>query len=286
VQSMKHHLAIWLVTAAVLLSAASIAVVRQTGAFRERRTPPLEDLVDQALALLEADPAAWERETQSLVRAVATHVENGEIRSAAGYHILALQYRREDNISSAEALYKRAIAQEPDWSWPYAGLGTLLGRHCFGRAEEAIEALRKAIALDPAWGRPYNGLAVVLRIQGRLDEAEQAALEALRLEPDDIASHNNYANLLVAQERFEDAERHYHIASKLNPDHPKPYYNLACLHSLLGRKAEALRFLQQALKRSANLRGEAAVDPDLTLLHDEPEFRQLVYGVSPPTGVL
>jgi len=244
--------------------------------------------VAEAMALLQEDPGAWAGQTQSAVRIASVHVEQGAIRSAQAYFLLALQYRREANVSASEALYKRAIAVEPEWSWPYAGLGALLGRHTVGRSEEAIGALRKAIALDPGWGRPHNSLAVVLRIEGRYEEAEKEALAALRLAPDDVAAHNNYANLLVEQQRLDEAEGHYRRAIELEPTHPKPYFNLACLYSLLGRKAEAVVYLRDALERSPNLRTEAATDPDLDALREDPEFRRLLYGEAighePPAG--
>ena len=275
---MKQHRFIWSVTLIIALAAVSVAVTRQMVHHRRPAPPPPEALVDEALTRLERDPVAWEPATQSAVRVAATQVEEGAVKTPEGYCVLALQYQRESNVTAAEAYYKRAIALRPDWSWPYAGLGSLLGRHSFGRRSEAEEALRKAIALEPGWARPHNILAVVLRLDQRLDEAEEEARTALRLDPDDLASHNNYANLLVALGRFDEAEAHYGRAIALNPKHPKPYYNLACLCSLLGRRDEALTHLADALRRAPVLRGEAATDPDLIPLRTEPAFRRLVYG--------
>lgn len=281
---MRKHLIIWSVTLAIVACAAAIVVSRQSLMSQAQNARDAETLVADALRRLADDAAAWQRDTQFAVRAAATEVERGVVRSAEGYFVLAVQYQREENVSGAEALYKRAIALRPDWSWPYAGLGALLGRHTFGRTEEAKTMLRKAIQLDPQWARPHNMLAVVLRLEGRLDEAEEEALAALRLDPDDIAAHNNYANLLVATGNFEDAETHYRQASELDPQHPKPYYNLACLYSLEGRKDEAIANLQEALKRATVLRADAATDPDLAPIRDLPEFRRLVYGEDHPTS--
>jgi Flp pilus assembly protein TadD len=272
---MKSHRVIWLFTILLVLAAAALAVVRQ-GLFPFRHPPSGEQYVQDAMVRLEHDPAAWERDTQTAVRAAAVAVERGELRSAQAYYVLALQYQREHNINAAEALFKRAIAVEPDWNWPYVGLGNLLGRFTMSRTEEAIQALRKAIALDPDWARPHNLLAVVYRLANQLDDAEREALEAVRIDPGDIGSHNNYANLLMARGDFAKAEEHYRIASGLSPEHPKPYYNLACLYSLQGRKAEALTYLAEALERAPNLREDAALDPDLATLRDEPEFRRIV----------
>lgn len=273
---MKTHRMIWLMTVLVALSAAGISVVRQ-GWFAADEEVSGEQRVQEALARLENDPAAWERETQSLVRAAAVGVERGQVHSSEAYYVLAIQYQREHNVNAAEALFKRAIAAQPDWSWPYVGLGNLLGRYTLGRTEEAIGTLRKAITLDTDWARPHNLLAVVFRLAGRLDEAEQEALEAIRLNPTDIASHNNYANLLVARNKYDEAEKHYRLALELNPAHPKPYYNLACLYCLQKRKKEALQYLEEALKRAPTLREDATQDPDLAMLRKNPEFLRMVH---------
>ncbi len=275
---MRRHKIIWTITAVVLLSAASVAVLRQAVTSPAPPERSAEELLIAVLDVLDADPAAWENTTQAMVRRAASRVEAGEIRSAEAYYVLAVQYQREWNLSGAESLYKRAIASRPDWALPYTGLGGLLGRHMIGRTREAIEVLDKAIELDPKSGRPHNVLAVVLRIGGRISEAEKEAREALRLEPENIACHNNYANLQVALGDFDEAEKHYRIAHELIPEHPKPYYNLACMYALQGRLDEALAHLKEALQRSSELRRDAYGDPDLENLRENPEFLKMVLG--------
>lgn len=278
---MKRHRWIW----AIALCAAALATVlvaaRHTSGIRARLLPPPDVAVAEAMALLQADPMAAQRDTQNAVRVAAVYAERGLIASAEACYVLALQYQREDNPPGAEALYKRAIALRSGWDWPYVALGDLLGRHTFGRTEEAKEYLRQAIDLNPQWTRPYSVLAIVLRMENRLDEAEAAALAALQLAPEDIAANNNYGNLLLAQGRLEESEQYYRKASELNPDHPKPYYNLACLYSLLGREEDAISHLREAIRRSSLLRGDAAIDPHLDAIRDHPEFQRMVYGEIP-----
>jgi len=276
---MKTHVVIWTIVGVALLSAGAVAYFR----YLQAEAPPLdvtpEEQIEFALALLVEDPLAIEPETQNAVRAAAVLTEGGWVRAPEANYVLALQYQRESNVPFAEALYKRAIAEAPDWSWPYAGLGTLLSRNTWGREQEAREALEIAIELDPYWAKPRNSLAVLLRAMGYLEEAAVHAEFALELEPDDISVQNNYANLLVAQGRLEAAEPHYLHAIALNPEHPKPYYNLACLYSLMaGRTEEALDALEQAILRAGALRAEAAVDPDLQNIRYEPRFQELVFG--------
>lgn len=236
-----------------------------------------EELVAEAIRLLAEDPSAWDPRTRSSIRAASVLVERGEVRTAEGYYVLALQYMREHNATGAEALFKRAIAARQDWSWPYVGLGNLLGGHMLGRTQGAIAALRKAAELEPEWSRPHDSLAIILRLEGRLEEAEKEAVKALELDPDNVATNTNYANLLVAMGRFDEAEQFYLKALNLDPAHPKPYYNLACLYSLRSAIPDALSNLEEAIKRAGSLRIEARTDPDFDPIRQEPGFRKLVY---------
>lgn len=256
-----------------MATAAIVLGVRQ--AVAPAKSSP--DLVAETIRLLEADPSSWMGATRSAIRAAAVEVERGEVKSAEGYYILALQYMREHNANGAEALFKRAIAAKPEWSWPYVGLGNLLGGYMLGRTEEAIAALQKAADLEPAWSRPHDNLAIILRIVGRYEEAEQEALRAIELDPDSVATQTNYANLLTAMGRMEEARERYQRAIEIDPNHPKPYYNLACLDSLEGNVDEAVKYLGEAIRLASSLRVEARNDPDFDPIRESPEFRKLVY---------
>ncbi|MBW7864097.1 MAG: tetratricopeptide repeat protein [Candidatus Hydrogenedentes bacterium] len=274
----------WKTALAVLLAALAAAGVR-----RWASQPPdvpewtPEDRVAAAIDLLAEDPAAWHDDTRTAVRIAAGSAEESGLDSAGGWYVLAVQYQREGSPGEAERLYRRAAVLAPDWSWPPAALGSLIGRD-MGRLDEAEQALRLAVALDPDWARPHNSLAVVLRLQGRFAEAEGSAVRALELAPDDIAAQNNYANLLVQLGRLDEAEAHYLAARALDPENAKPAYNLACLYSLMGREEEALENLALAAGRSDALRRDALTDPDFDNIRHRPEFGEIVMGPLPATS--
>lgn len=275
---LRWKLALW----AALLALAA-AGVRLGVSFWEARPTSPEERVAEALALLADDPVAWRVETQFAVRAAAVAVDEARIETAPSCYVMGMQQQREADLWAAETMFKRAILLDPQWSWPHAALGSLIGRDAPDRLDEAEQALLRAIALDPEWARPHNSLAVVLRLMGRLDEAEQEALRAIELAPDDIASQNNYANLLAYLGRTAEAEEHYRTALDLDPDHPRPYYNLACLYALEERDDEAMEMLGEAVRRSDALRRDAISDPDLEALRDRSDFQELMYG--PPAYV-
>ncbi len=279
---MKHHVIVWLVAIATVALASLVHVNRQTTA---RTADGLDDptaVADRAISQLEQDPNALRTETQAAVRAAAVLAESGAINSAKGAYLLARQYERETDFRAAEGLYKKAIALEPEWSWPYGSLGNLLVLHSIGRSEEAMSVLQKCIKLDPTWGRPYSIIAVLLRSEQRYEEALAPAELALKYWPDSIVPLNNYANLLVDLKRFDEAEIYYRRAIESFPEHPKPYYNLACLYTLADRKAEALANLDLAFQRSDSLRYEALDDADFASLKGDPDFESLVHRGDPP----
>jgi tetratricopeptide (TPR) repeat protein len=279
-----HRIA-WSLAMAAALAAVLAVGLRDRDRHRvEAGDLPAASAVDEAVRRLEADPAAWELATQAVVRAAAVQVEAGAERSAEGYYVLGFQYARERNLSQAETMYRRAMVLRPEWPWPYVGLGTLLGRQSPDQREEALGLLQEATQLAPGWHQAHDVLAQVLRAAGRLEEARAAAELALELRPDDIATQNNYANLLVALEDYAGAEQHYRRAIELGPDHPKPYYNLACVYTLMGRLDDAVRYLEQSIRLAPVLRAQARQDHDLDGLREHPGFRSLMNLDAPPAG--
>lgn len=273
---MRKHLFIW----GLALTAAAAAVMlwyARQAPYRPQDNPlsPAE-LVQRAMLELESDPAAAGVWTQSCIRAAAVEVELGRIVSSEGDYVLAMQYQRERNLAAAEALFKRAILRRPDWSRAYAGLANLLGRHTYGRLEDAEREIRKAIEMEPGWGRAYDILAVVLRLDGRLKEAEEAAKQAIARDPENVAHLNNYANLLMELKRYKDAEAQYRAAIVADPENAKPYYNLACLYVKTERDKNAIEYLGKAIERAPNLREEASIDPDLDPLRGQRAFEKLI----------
>lgn len=265
----------------IALAAAGVAVMvvfwRQFNWEERKYTAFVDATTSEAMILLVEDPLATRAETQQLVRIAAAAADAGHYVTPESQYALALQLQREGSLDEAESLLYQLVTVIPDWSWPYALLGSIIGRNGPERLGEAEEALRRAIALEPGWARPYNSLGVVLRLMGRYEEAEEAALHALELAPEDIACHNNYANLLLVLGRYEEAEVHYAYAVEIEPDNPKPLYNLACLYSVMERVDDALAYLEAAISLNENMRRDAAVDPYFASLQMLPEYQQLVY---------
>jgi len=69
------------------------------------------------------------------------------------------------------------------------------------------------------------------------------------------------------------------------PDAPSPLYNLACCEALLGNSAEAISFLQKAVKAGFSNASHMENDSDLKSVRDLDEFKAIVQSLKPTTAV-
>lgn len=84
------------------------------------------------------------------------------------------------------------------------------------------------------------------------------------------------SQLLTLKGRHAEALNIDRRLAKLRPQVPQVAYNLACSYSLLGRTHEALDALRRAIQLGYWDIDHLLMDPDLTGLHNVPEFRDLL----------
>lgn len=68
---------------------------------------------------------------------------------------------------------------------------------------------------------------------------------------------------------------------RLEPDNATAHYNLACSLALCKKRPDALRSLRKALSLGYDDLDWMEQDPDLEILKDDPEFRQLLGQLKP-----
>ena len=81
----------------------------------------------------------------------------------------------------------------------------------------------------------------------------------------------NYAEL----GRTDDALRELNLAVTLRANEASILYNAACVYCLLKKKPEAMDALRKAWEAGSKDAVWTRRDPDLTLLHGDPEFERL-----------
>jgi serine/threonine protein kinase/Flp pilus assembly protein TadD len=180
----------------------------------------------------------------------------------------------------AVRMVKKAIERKRDCEGAYY----LLCRALFtaGRYQEVLDVAEAAIE---ASGEDYNIYVPIANSLGALGKTEGArnmthrlisALENhLKQVPEDARARillgGEYAHLA----RTEDALRELNMAVTLRANEASILYNAACLYCSLERKAEALDTLHKAWEAGFHDSVWARRDPDLLMLHGDPEFNRL-----------
>jgi non-specific serine/threonine protein kinase len=142
-------------------------------------------------------------------------------------------------------------------------------------AEEAIEAS----------GTDYNVYVPILNSLGALAKKEsknnilQRAIQALethiREVPEDARARSLLASYYAEVGRGEDSTREATMAMMLRPNESIILYNAACTFCKLNQKGEAMDALAKAWRAGFRDSDWVRGDPDLALLHGEPEFERL-----------
>ncbi len=213
-------------------------------------------------------------------------------RTASG-HAVNLRWDLPDvQVSQAWVLYatdlhdeavrmvRKAIERKRDCE----GAFYLLCRALFsaGRFQEVVDVMETALE---ASGEDYNVYVPIANSLGALGKRE-AYLNLLQRRKSALENHLKHvpedarARILLGSDyaeigREEDALKELNLAMTLRANEASILYNAACLYAMLKRKAEALDALKKAWTAGFRDVSHARRDPDLTILHGEPEFEQM-----------
>lgn len=223
----------------------------------------------------EHDPKWVQRGDAACNRALELDPNLAEALVARG-RISYSQHKHSEAIDFA----RRAIALKPDCEGAY----NVLGRAYFaaGRFEEAAELTERAIEANGDDYNVYVPFTNALERLGRFAELkryremEMRILERqLDIVPEDVRARSLLAADYAYSGRPDDAVRHLEMAVALRPNDSNVLYNAACTYGVLGKKADALDLLRRSLAAGYANVDWPQQDPDLEILHDDPEFIKL-----------
>ncbi len=221
------------------------------------------------------DPVWMERAMKASEMASALRPDLPEAQVAQGWMLYANR-----KLDETVLIVRKAIERKPDCEGGYY----LLGRTLFtaGRYQEVVDIAEATIE---AGGDDYNVYIPVLNALGALGKEEalrnwrqrmSAAMDQhLHLVPEDARAHTLLAGNYAALDRVDEAIRETNFAIALRPKEANVLYNGACVFCLLKKKPEALDALRKAWDAGYTDAEWARRDPDLALLHDDPEFERL-----------
>ena len=169
------------------------------------------------------------------------------------------ELQAQGDFGEAIALYRDALARDPEDAVAYSNLGTALA--ATGELGEAITQYRRALNLAPNDADSHYNLANALAAQGRLADAVGQFRAALEIEPGFAEAHINLGSALVMLGRPEDAAGHYRRAIELAPDAAEALNNLGLLVAGQGAFDEAIALFRQALAIAPDFAGVADLGP-------------------------
>jgi serine/threonine protein kinase/tetratricopeptide (TPR) repeat protein len=216
-----------------------------------------------------------ERARTASGKAVALRWDLPEVQVSQAWVLYATELHDE-----AVRMVRKAIERRRDCEGAYYLLCRALC--AAGRYQEVVDVMD--VALE-ASGEDYNAYVPIMNALNALGKQEVnknilqrccAALENhLAQVPEDARARillgSNYAEL----GRVEDAMRETNLAITLRPDEASILYNAACMYCFLKKKPEAMSVLSKAWEAGFKDASWARRDPDLTLLHGEPEFERM-----------
>jgi len=198
-----------------------------------------------------------------------------EIRCAEAWVMFA-EGRYDDTVERLRA----ALKKDPDLDGGYY----LLGRALFsaGRYQEVVDMTEEAMAHA---GENYNTTIPIHNALGALGKSDalknylhrELAMyeEHVRKVPEDARVRVLLAGDYAIQGRFEEAKREADMAMILRPDDSMILYNVACAFCAMDKAADALNALRKAWETGYRDPIWTRQDPDLALLHGDPEFERL-----------
>jgi non-specific serine/threonine protein kinase len=216
-----------------------------------------------------------ERARDASGKAVALRWDLPEVQVSQAWVLYATELHNE-----AVQMVRKAIERKKDCEGAYY----LLCRALFsaGRYQEVTDTVE--IALD-ASGEDYNVYVPILNSLGALGKEELrrnvrlrrvAALENhLKQVPEDARARILLAGDYAELHRVEDSMRELNLAMTLRANEASILYNAACTFSRLYKKPEAIDALRKAWEAGFKDATWARRDPDLAILHDDPEFDQM-----------
>jgi serine/threonine protein kinase/Flp pilus assembly protein TadD len=216
-----------------------------------------------------------ERAREASGKAVALRWDLPEVQVSQAWVLYAAGLHDE-----AVRMVKKAIERKRDCEGAYY----LLCRALFaaGRYKEIVAVADVAIE---ASGEDYNPYVPILNAIGAMGNDEdhrnmtRRAVEVLanhlKQVPEDARARVLLGAYCAVLGRVEEALRELNLAITLRANEASILYNAACAYCRLERKPEALDTLRKAWEAGFQDAVWARRDPELVLLHGDPEFERL-----------
>ena len=180
------------------------------------------------------------------------------------------------DLERADALESKALALDPDWTWPHDLKGSILRAQ--GRTEEAVAEHKRALALDPSNVFSAGELGFDYERLGEFGKSVEYFEKAILASPHDPTLpywYGSKASSNFGLKRYDQAIEAARQAIAINPNYvPWAHTYLVAALALTGHDAEAHEALQRylALPSTGPLKTIAAWKAHTESQHGDPRF--------------
>jgi DNA-binding winged helix-turn-helix (wHTH) protein/tetratricopeptide (TPR) repeat protein len=249
--------------------------------------------------------APWETIPKARAAAVrAVEIDNELVEGYTSLAAVKLVYDRD--LVGAEREFKRAIRLNPKYSRAHDGyahclvemglieeslaecqlalelepLDLEINQHlgwCYLLAHEpdrAIEQLHKTLVLGPEFYRARILLGIAYGQKKEFSHAISHFLQASLIEKTPVLS--GFLGYTYAMTGGKEALEILHDLLEESKQNYVPPYSIALVYTGLGRKSEALEWLQKAFVEHSHWRGWLSLTPELDSLRSDPRFTELL----------
>ncbi|HUQ65193.1 MAG TPA: caspase family protein [Flavitalea sp.] len=199
-----------------------------------------------------------------------------EPQSAYTYYYLGKFYSVTEDYGKAAEYYEKYKSMAPKSHYSYANIGIAYYR--LKKYDSALLNYYTGLSYAPTnvdSAKLYTNLGNVYSVLKDYTKAKQNHLRAIELNPVSLY----YANLVKTElllKEYDAAIKHAIKAVELDIKNPIAHYNLCCVYALTGDNANALRYLESALKTGYSNLKLLAVDTDINSIRTLPDFKLLM----------
>lgn len=168
------------------------------------------------------------------------------------YNTLGIIEMKRTRYAEAEADFRQALEISPNFVVVYANLATALSFQ--GKADEAERVLERGAALgegklDPViWTDALRGVAIAFVSAGNLQKALDNYNRAIYVSPNRADVRAEGARILFELKRYDEALALIQTSLQLQPADSRALNTYGAVLLALGRRAEAISVLEQAVK--------------------------------------
>ena len=209
---------------------------------------------------------------EAYLKSLAHEPMQPEIHLQIG-HIYFSQGRNE----SARRHYAQVVELLPELVDAILDMGKVDFRE--GQWDEAIRWYKRAIDVEPTRPDPYLLLGEAYFEKGEFAEARSWYEKALAVAPGSYGASLKAGLCAFRLSDLYGAKQHLRRASESDPTQWQPLYSLACVESLQGDVASALRYLEHAAAKGFADASMLQRDACMHSLSVEPRFQGLVRGL-------